>query len=227
MRRILRHPDGGEGAEKEIMKIDAVLLIGPTGAGKSPLGDHIEACGLNGARCLHFDFGHQLRTIAEAELPPLEFTHREHLFIRDVLEKALLLEQEHFPVAEKIIRSFLRRKEYRQGDFVILNGLPRHVGQAADMESIATVRHIVVLGCTAGVVHARIRGNTGGDRTGRDDDDLALIEKKLRIFNERTSPLVSHYENKGAAIVRVEVTADDGPDRVYQIMRVGMERSRS
>ncbi|MDA8085054.1 MAG: nucleoside monophosphate kinase [Nitrospiraceae bacterium] len=209
------------------MKIDAVLLIGPTGAGKSPLGDHIEACGLNGARCLHFDFGHQLRTIAEAELPPLEFTHREHLFIRDVLEKALLLEQEHFPVAEKIIRSFLRRKEYRQGDFVILNGLPRHVGQAADMESIATVRHIVVLGCTAGVVHARIRGNTGGDRTGRDDDDLALIEKKLRIFNERTSPLVSHYENKGAAIVRVEVTADDGPDRVYQIMRVGMERSRS
>ena len=209
------------------MKIDAILLIGPTGAGKSPLGNHIEACGLNDTRCLHFDFGHQLRTIAEAELPPVEFTPQEHLFIRDVLEKALLLEQEHFPVAEKIIRSFLRRKEYRQGDFVILNGLPRHVGQAVDMEKIATISQVIVLDCTAGVVHARIRGNTGRDRTGRDDDDLVLIEKKLRIFKERTSPLVSHYEKKGAGVVRVEVTADDGPDRAYQVMRVGMERSRS
>jgi adenylate kinase len=85
------------------VKIGSILLIGPTGAGKSPLGDHIERQGLAGRRCHHFDFGHQLRTIAEENSPPEEFTTAEHLFIREVLEKALLLERRHFPIAKKIV----------------------------------------------------------------------------------------------------------------------------
>ncbi|MGC2063599.1 MAG: nucleoside monophosphate kinase [Thermodesulfovibrionales bacterium] len=197
------------------MSIDAILLIGPTGAGKSPLGDHIQERGLSGKRCHHFDFGHQLRAIAAEEKPPGEFTFAEHRFVRDLLEKALLLEKEHFLIAEKIVSSFLGSRQYEQGDLVVLNGLPRHVGQARDMDQIVAVRTVVVLECSSSVVHKRICRDTGGDRAGRDDDDQLLIEKKLRIFRERTEPLVEHYRAEGSVIVRLAVTAEAAADHVY------------
>jgi adenylate kinase family enzyme len=193
---------------QEFRPIDAILLIGPTGAGKSPFGDHIQQCGLAGKRCHHFDFGHQLRAIAAEADPPGEFTISEQSFIRDLLEKALLLEKEHFPIAEKIISEFLRGRQYEQGDLIVLNGLPRHVGQAQDMTRIVAVRTVVVLECSSSVVHKRIRKNAGGDRAGRDDDDRKLIEKKLRIFRERTEPLLEHYRAEGSTLVRLAVTEE-------------------
>jgi len=45
----------------------AVLLLGPTGAGKTPLGEMIEARGLWGMSCLHFDFGANLRAVVMLE----------------------------------------------------------------------------------------------------------------------------------------------------------------
>ena len=50
----------------------AILLLGPTGSGKSPLGDELEANGLNGRRCLHFDFGRRLRRAAEGRPATLD-----------------------------------------------------------------------------------------------------------------------------------------------------------
>ena len=49
----------------------AIVLLGPTGSGKTPLGDLIERCGLWGAPCLHFDFGACLRSIVEQDRPDL------------------------------------------------------------------------------------------------------------------------------------------------------------
>jgi adenylate kinase family enzyme len=200
------------------VKIDSVLLVGPTGAGKSPLGDHIERHGLAGRRCHHFDFGQQLRTIAAENIPPEEFTTNEHVFIRNVLEKALLLERRHFYIAEKIVSSFLRRRNYKQGDMIILNGLPRHVEQALDMDRIISVHSIILLECPADVAHQRIRKNTGGDRTNRDDDNIALIENKLGIFRDRTAPLIDHYSAKRCRIVRIAVRGDSSACDVFADM---------
>ncbi|MCX7427258.1 MAG: hypothetical protein NTW96_16720 [Planctomycetia bacterium] len=44
---------------------DAMLLLGPTGSGKTPLGDLLERRGLGGRRCVHFDFGAHLRRIVK------------------------------------------------------------------------------------------------------------------------------------------------------------------
>jgi adenylate kinase family enzyme len=197
------------------VKIDAILLIGPTGAGKSPLGDHIERHGLAGRRCHHFDFGQQLRTLAAENDPPEEFTAKEHIFIRDVLEKAMLLERRHFPIAEKIVSSFLRRKRYDKGDMIVLNGLPRHVEQALDMDQIISVHSLILLDCPADVANQRIRKNTGGDRTDRDDDNIALIEKKLGIFRDRTAPLIDHYSGRRCRIVRIAVRGDSSAADLY------------
>ena len=193
----------------------SILLLGPTGAGKSPLGNQIEKKGIRGKRCFHFDFGHELRGVAGLDMPPAGFLEKDLLFIRDVLDKGLLLENEHFHIAEKIIRYFMRRNDFREDDLLILNGLPRHTDQAHDVAEIVEVRSLVVLECGPGEVYSRIQKNTGMDRTGRIDDGIAMIRKKLDIFNARTAPLIEHYSNMGCDILKVRISAALTPEGAY------------
>ncbi len=193
----------------------SILLLGPTGAGKSPLGNQIEKKSIRGQRCFHFDFGHELRGIAGLDMPPAGFLEKDLLFIRDVLDKGLLLENEHFHIAEKIIRYFMRRNDFREDDLLILNGLPRHTDQAHDVAKIVEVRSLVVLECGPGEVYSRIQKNTGMDRTGRIDDGIAMIRKKLAIFNARTAPLIEFYSNMGCDILKVRITAALTPEDAY------------
>ena len=197
------------------MPVNAILLIGPTGAGKTPLGGHVEKHGAAGKRHVHFDFGHQLRTIAEYDTPPEGFDEAEHAFIREVLEKGLLLENEHFVIARKIIALFLRRCNFRDSDVLLLNGLPRHRDQAKDMEDVVKVKGIIALECAAGDVHARIRKNTGLDRTGRTDDSLEMVGRKLEIFRNRTEPLIDYYAAGGVPVFTIKVTSDSTTEQLY------------
>ena len=195
--------------------VKSLLLIGPTGAGKTPLGDLIEKRGVHGRRCLHFDFGHQLRMAAGMEGPPEEFTREEHSFIRGVLLQGLLLENEHFLIAEKILHRFLRVNDFGPEDILLLNGLPRHTDQARDVDRIAEVKGLVILECTPEDVHGRILSNAGRDRTGRKDDGIGMIRKKLAIYRDRTTPLVEHYSNAGSKVARIRVTASSTAEELY------------
>ncbi len=157
--------------------INAILLLGPTGVGKSPLGDAIAARGLFGLKCHHLDFGSELRRAVSTEESSGDYSPAELDFIHGVLERGLLLENENFPLAEKIISLFLTRASFRQQDLLVLNGIPRHAGQAQDMTALATVHALIVLDCSADEVLCRIRENVGGDRTERIDDTRELVEK--------------------------------------------------
>ena len=193
--------------------VDAILLLGPTGSGKSPLGEHIARNGLSGKKAHHLDFGAELRAIISGNNPSLPYTSSEISFITGVLNQGLLLENQHFPLARKIVGSFLDRSGHSSDDVLILNGIPRHAGQAKDIASIATVRALVLLNCSVDSVFCRLRDNAGGDRTGRFDDDVALVDKKLRLYKERTAPLIDHYLLLGTAVIPIKIsgstTADD------------------
>ena len=184
--------------------IDAVLLLGPTGVGKSPLGDRLSLSGFLGRKAHHLDFGHALRSaVAEAASSP--YFPEELLFIRGVLEQGLLLENEHFPLARKIITNTLHCFGFRPHDLLILNGIPRHIGQARDMATIATIHALVVLDCSADAVYCRLRENISGDRDVRQDDSVELVQKKLSFFHGRTRPLIDHFENHGSKVYRLAV----------------------
>lgn len=195
--------------------IRAMLMIGPTGAGKSPLGDLIERKGFKGSRCFHFDFGSQLRWVSSASSPPEGFSLEEHAFVRGVIEDGLLLEDEHFHIAGKILERFVRMKGISGGDIIVMNGLPRHAGQARDADRLVDIERLIVLECTALAVYERISSNAGGDRAGRTDDDLGLIEKKLAIFKDRTAPLIDYYAKTIRNIHKVQVTATSTASDVY------------
>lgn len=95
---------------KDAMKpIEAILLIGPTCGGKTPLGDHMQQRGILGRRRHHFDFGREPRSISAVQEPSPESSLDEHGSVRDVLEKGRFLGDEHLPFTEKIFRRFLKR----------------------------------------------------------------------------------------------------------------------
>ncbi|MBN1675311.1 MAG: nucleoside monophosphate kinase [Kiritimatiellae bacterium] len=183
----------------------AILLLGPTGSGKTPLGEALEARGLCGRRCFHFDFGAQLRRAAAHEAEPAGLTAADVAFIRDVLDSGALLEKETFHIAETILRAFVDARRVAPADLIVLNGLPRHVGQAADVARLVRVERVVRLACDAETVRARIRTNAGGDRTQRTDDDPGRVAAKLATYERRTIPLIEYYVGLGVPVDTISI----------------------
>ena len=196
----------------------AVLLLGPTGAGKTPLGDLIARRGLWDCRFVHFDFGENLRRIVRQDRPDDLIGPAELDFLRRVLQSGALLENEHFYIAEAVLRSFQTERNPHGLAHILLDGLPRHVDQANDVGQIVRVQSVISLHCSSQIVLERIRANTGGDRTGRMDDDLESVENKLALFAGRTAPLVDHYRAEGARIETLEVTTAMTPEDAWRVL---------
>lgn len=183
----------------------ALLLLGPTGVGKTPLGLELEDRGLWGRRCVHFDFGANLRKGAEGDLPEELLGNDERTFLERVIKSGALLEDDQFPIARKILNHFLLDRRVDDAALIVLNGLPRHAGQAAAVESIVAVRAVITLTCEAATVLERIRTNAGGDRGERSDDDPASIRRRLATYAERTQPLVDYYRLRSVCIIQLPV----------------------
>jgi adenylate kinase len=184
----------------------AILLLGPTGSGKTPLGQLLEREGLWGRRCFHFDFGENLRAAAGKRLRTHSgLTLAEFATVVESLETGRLLTDREFPIAAKILKAFSVRKCADRGDLLILNGLPRHVGQAKRIDRLVDIIAVVYLVCGARTALCRIRLNVGGDRKGRSDDSPAQVRAKLGVFAKQTAPLLDHYGRKGVRILPVNI----------------------
>lgn len=194
----------------------AILLVGPTGAGKSPLGDWLQARGLWGRRCHHFDFGAKLREVAGGH--GNGFTAEEMLFIRNLVGKGALLEDETFYLALRILVEFVGCRQVQPGDLLIMNGLPRHTGQADSMAGYLQFAAIVHLQCSAETVWERLQNDAGGDRADRIDDTVALVEQKLAVFAERTKPLLAWYQRLGVPLIQVAVGAQTRPSEILPLL---------
>lgn len=188
----------------------ALLLLGPTGSGKSPLGDWLQAHGLGARNCHHFDFGANLRSVV-GNGPSERFSANEVQFLGRVLDEGVLLENESFHLAAKILTDFLARRRVASDDWLILNGLPRHIGQAHALAAVLHVDLVIQLICDAAIIGERLRRNTGGDRAGRVDDAGDLVARKLVTYRERTQPLIAFYQERGATLVELKVEVDTQP----------------
>jgi len=195
---------------------DAVLLLGPTGSGKTPFGELIEKEGLSGKKCFHFDFGSRLRTYAQALTGILSPDELEVL--KNSLRTGTLLTDDEFPIARKLLQLFIEENCVERDSLIVMNGLPRHAGQAAALEKIINIMAVIVLECDAATVLERIRTDAGGDRGGRVDDTIEAVTQKLAIFSKKTLPLVDFYRRRGVPVIHARV----GPCSSAEDIRSGL-----
>ncbi len=185
----------------------SLLLVGPTGAGKTPLGEELARRGLGGRRCVHFDFGANLRALAADRGASAWLSDAERAAIEASLATGALFEDRDLPMIVWIVERFAAGKAPGPGDILVLNGLPRHAGQAPALSSLLAVRIVVRLEASPDVIRERMRLDPGGDRSGRRDDSPAAIERRLRDYRARTLPLVEHYRGLGVPVLDIAVSA--------------------
>ncbi len=192
----------------------AMLLLGPTGSGKTPLGRLLEARGFRGERCRHFDFGERLRTAA-ARGPEPPLNAGDIAVIRHSLATGALLGREDLPLAGKLLSMFIGGGPAEDGPMLVLNGFPRDVEQAGYIESggVAGVELVVDLEASPEVVLDRIKHDPAGDRRGRVDDSVRAVLARLETYMRRTRPVLEYYRERGTMIIAIKVlpglTAED------------------
>ncbi len=192
----------------------ALLLIGPTGSGKSPLGNLLE--GKMG--WAHFDFGHRLRMISSGENIH-DLSENDVDFIRNLLEEHALFPDDRFDIVERVLTFFLNERKSAPG--IILNGLPRHTGQAEAIAPILDIRYLAVLDCGSEAVAERIIRRKSGltsDHANRSDDTPDAIRKKMDLFNDRTKPLIDFYRNGGVEIITLPIETETREDELAEII---------
>jgi len=202
----------------------AVLLLGHSCSGKSPLGEAV-ARSLSGRerRFLHLDFGALLRAVGDGKVRA-GFTRQQTGLVRAFL-RGRLLDRRTFWVARRIVQWFLREHRARQGrDVLVLNGLPRHAGQARDMASLGIdVALVIHLDCPAAVAWQRKLTAESGlgfeDRRGRPDRARHVFIRRARSFRRLTLPLVRYYRGRGVTVMRVPVGVGTSPAVVLRRAR--------
>ena len=105
------------------MRRQAILILGPTGSGKTPLGDVLEKKGVGASPFAHLDFGQNLRDITCGK-KRCGMSDDDVAFLGEVLEEGVLLENETFHLAKKVLDNFCEN-EAQGADIIVLNGLPR------------------------------------------------------------------------------------------------------
>lgn len=194
----------------------AILLIGPTGSGKTPLGNLCEQKGLGESKCIHFDFGESLRRITELDMKPSFLSEVDMHTIHNSLQSGSLLGDDNLHIARNILQSFVAERETDQDDILILNGFPRHSGQARYIDTFLDIETILYLQCTPEVAQKRIQLNAGGDRHGRSDDSLEDLGEKLAIFQKQTLPLLDHYRSRGIPVKQLQITENTTAEQMYR-----------
>jgi len=175
----------------------ALLLVGPTGSGKSPLGALLE----QRTGWAHFDFGHELRAIARGAVD-YGLTEDEVQYVSDLLSNHALFPDDRFPIVKKILAGFLKENRHAQG--LILNGLPRHIGQAVRINEMVEVRKVAVLNCAETDSRERVAmraAGIGADHAARPDDTGEAVSGKIQTYAKETVPLVEHYRSIGSSVI--------------------------
>lgn len=169
---------------------------------------------------VHFDFGHQLRLIARGEGVG-NLSDSERAYVKELVSKHELFPDDKFHIVEKILVEFLERNNHAPG--VILNGLPRHIGQVGGITKYVDVKNIAVLDCSCANSAQRVAARVGGlsnDHAGRADDTPSAVKKKFVIYTERTAPIVDHFEGTGARVMRIPIeTVTSESDIAHSIMQ--------
>jgi len=159
--------------------------------------------------------------------------------VKSYVEKGLL-------VPDDIVNDVLKKRlsEVPAGKGFILDGYPRTVEQAKTLEGIAKIDVILLQLVPDWIIIERLSSrrickscgtvyNTrflkpkvegvcdkcGGPLYQRSDDTPEVIKRRLKVYQEQTSPLLRHYKEKKVPFIVSSITAlDTPPETVIETM---------
>ena len=196
-------PLAGVYSFKAQMSYRTILLFGPPGSGKGTQGKILGAM----PHYFHFACGDVFRSLDPKSEMGMEFA--KHANTGSLVPDELTV---------KLWRSSIERMvasgRYKPADqYLLLDGIPRTVGQARLMADDLDVRAVVNLYCNdIAQIVARLSKRAALENRA-DDADIEVIRHRIDVYEEQTEPLL-HFYSLGK-VYRVnatrpleEVTAD-------------------
>ncbi|OGC59618.1 hypothetical protein A2890_00285 [candidate division WWE3 bacterium RIFCSPLOWO2_01_FULL_53_14] len=163
-----------------------IILIGAPGSGKSVVARAL-------SQSLHIpviSIGQSLRELAESDHSP------EAEAARQALETGELLPDE---LAIKLFKEELAQVDPSRG--FLVDGLPRTIGEARMINGMFPVNKVFHLKVDPSVAFQRLL------RRGRTDDRPERIQRRLDVYHENITPILSFYKSTGI-LVEVDASSD-------------------
>jgi len=114
-------------------------------------------------------------------------------------------------VSDDLINKIVENKIKSLDSPYILDGFPRTIPQGEFLEKIADIGLVIYLDVTDETIKRRIleRGKISGRE---DDQDITIIERRIKQFKEETKPLINFYKKK------FMITYVDGEAPIEQVL---------
>jgi adenylate kinase len=189
--------------------VNAVILLGPPGAGKGTVSGVLEDTGY-----IHVSTGQMLREQIKLQTPLGN-------------EARKLMEGGNF-VSDEIVLGMIRDLVLSSPSDAkfLFDGFPRTLVQAEEFDALldevnGTIRDVILLECPEDVIVKRISGRRtcmtcgavyhvdfnmeadgkcgidGCDLMQRPDDTEETVRKRIAVYEEWTAPLIGYYSKKG------------------------------
>ncbi|WP_424017988.1 adenylate kinase [Halorientalis pallida] len=199
-----------------------VLILGPPGAGKgtqsSRIADRFDV--------EHVTTGDALRGNKDMDISDMDTeydTPREYMEAGDLVPDAVVN-----AIVEEALGS---------ADGYVLDGYPRNMEQAEELEDMTDLDVILSLSVSRGELVDRLTGRRvcddcgtnfhvefdqpeeegvcdecGGELIQRDDDNEESVNNRLDVFEDNTAPVIDHYRDHAGF---VEIDGEQTPDEVW------------
>ncbi|MCC5832849.1 MAG: nucleoside monophosphate kinase [Chlamydiales bacterium] len=183
-------------------KFSAILLFGPPGAGKGTLGKFLASSGMQ----YHLSSGDIFRTL------PLS-SPAGKLYYSYASKGALLPDEATIEIWKYYVQGLIATNSYYpESQDLLLDGIPRTLAQAEQIQEFVKVRHIIVLEISnmkellrRMQFRARIEGRF-------DDIETSVLEKRIKIYQEDLGKILDFYPPH--LISRV-----DGTQKPFEVLR--------
>jgi adenylate kinase len=186
-----------------------VLLFGPPGAGKGTQGERLGTLD----HCVHLATGDMFRALdKQSDLGKRVASYSSK---GELVPDEVTIELFFDHVAGMVSLGAYDPKR----DVLLLDGIPRSVGQAEAMDGRIdplAVLHLVVTDMDAMVARMKGRAETQGRA---DDADEDVIRNRFAVYDAQTAPVLGHYD---AGLVR-DIDAQKSIDEVFAATRAVLD----
>jgi adenylate kinase len=212
------------------MSAPRILILGPPGAGKGTQSGRIaDEYGVE-----HVTTGDALRANKDMDISDMDTeydTPRQYMEAGDLVPDA---------VVNAIVDEALS-----QADGFVLDGYPRNLEQAEELEDMTDLDVILSLEVSREELIDRLTGRRvcsecgtnfhvefdqpetegvcdqcGGELIQRDDDNRESVENRLDVFDENTQPVIDHYRDDDGFVA---IDGEQAPDGVWSEIQAAID----